>query len=223
MYTGHFAIGLALKEHKPEIPAMPILAGVVLLDILNSFFLLIGLNRVSSDMSALPYMYFKLDFIDWDHSLLMALIWSVLWGILFIRFPKTALIAFLAVFSHFLADLLVHNHDMALFPYSDTHLGFGLWGTLGSLSWWLEGIFSLALFIYAFRKARKRGISYLFPGILMILMFIFVSPYFSVMKFAASLSHPYNHIVLAIQFLTGMLIPALLLIAYYNKVEKQAM
>ena len=33
----------------------------------------------------------------------------------------------LAVFSHFLLDLVMHPPDMALWPGSTVHLGIGLW------------------------------------------------------------------------------------------------
>ena len=41
-----------------------------------------------------------------------------------------------AVFSHFLLDLPMHPPDLALWPDSTAHLGFGLWQKLPT-GWWL--------------------------------------------------------------------------------------
>lgn len=40
-----------------------------------------------------------------------------------------------AAFSHFVLDLPMHPSDMALWPNSDAHLGFGLWQAL-PVGWW---------------------------------------------------------------------------------------
>ena len=57
----------------------------------------------------------------------MAGVLSLIWGALFLR-RSLAIVAALAVFSHFLADWPVHNADLALYPYAATHLGYGLYG-----------------------------------------------------------------------------------------------
>src|SRR5262249_24956218 len=62
----------------------------------------------------------------------MAIVLSLVWAAFFWRDKRTAVIASLAVFSHFLADWPVHNHDLALYPYSEAHLGYGLWERLGN-------------------------------------------------------------------------------------------
>ena len=64
-----------------------------------------------------------------------ALFWSAIWGALFLRDRRVATLAFVASLSHFVADLPAHNHDMALYPHAETHLGYGLWGKLGTASW----------------------------------------------------------------------------------------
>ncbi|PXW86765.1 hypothetical protein C8R34_11338 [Nitrosomonas sp. Nm84] len=158
MYVGHFAIGMALKARYPDVPTPPILLGVVFLDILAGIFIVLGWNQVTPNLQALPYLYFDLTFIDWDHSLLAAIFWSIIWAVCFIKHKRVAIIAGIASFSHFLADWPMHNNDLALFPHSDYHLGMGLWNQFGIGSWVLEGIFSTVLLIYAFSLFRKRGI-----------------------------------------------------------------
>ncbi|MDE2422534.1 MAG: hypothetical protein KGO49_15310, partial [Gammaproteobacteria bacterium] len=163
MYVGHFAIGLAMKARWPNIPALPIMLGIGFLDILDGLFIIAGFDRVTPNLHTLPYLYFDLTFIDWDHSLLMAIFWSLVWGAFFLKDKKVAILASCAVFSHFLADWPLHNNDLALYPHAAAHLGFGLWGKLGVLSWVLEGIFSAVLALYFWRANAKRGVSSLLP------------------------------------------------------------
>jgi|SRR5215468_3267096 len=135
MYAGHFAMGLAIKAKEPRAPTTGLLIGTGLLDILFGPFVLLGIERVTMTPGSSPG--FSLDFIDWSHSLVMSLVWSAAYALLWLRRGRAVAIAMaFAVFSHFLLDLPMHPHDMALWPYSSVHLGFGLWKT-GSW-WWVE-------------------------------------------------------------------------------------
>ena len=210
MYVGHFAIGLAIKAYKPAVPIFPIVFGVAFLDILDGLFIIAGLDRVKPDLHALPYLYFDLSFIDWDHSLLMAALWSLAWGALFLKQPQVAKVAAVAVFSHFLADWPVHNADLALFPYSEQHLGLGLWGKLGVESWLLEGAFSAVLAFYFWHSSRKRGINAFWPCVLLVVLFIQLSPWFSPMKEVARLDEPAAHMLHGMLVTLGFLVPGFL-------------
>lgn len=135
MYAGHFAAGLALKAKEPQAPLWGILVGVGLLDLLFGPFVLFGIERVAVTPDISPG--FSLEFIDWSHSLLMSVVWSVLFALLFLKKGKTvATVMGLAVFSHFVLDLPMHPPDLALWPGSEAHLGFGLWQALPD-GWWL--------------------------------------------------------------------------------------
>lgn len=135
MYAGHFAAGLALKAKTPGASTTGLLIGTGLLDILFGPFVLLGIERVSMTPGAAPG--FSLDFIDWSHSLAMSFVWSCAYALLFWRRGRAiaALMGF-AVFSHFLLDLPMHPHDLALWPHAAQHLGFGLWKT--AWWWWIE-------------------------------------------------------------------------------------
>lgn len=153
MYAGHFAAGLALKARYPRASTAGLLVGVSLLDLLFGPLVLLGIERASVTPGASPG--FALDFIDWSHSLAMAVVWAVLYGALFLRSGRTiAAVMGLAVFSHFILDLPMHPPDLALWPGASVHLGFGLWQALPVGWWFLELAFIVAGLAFYWRRAR---------------------------------------------------------------------
>jgi membrane-bound metal-dependent hydrolase YbcI (DUF457 family) len=154
VYAGHFAMGLALKARAPRTPTWAILLGTGLLDVLFGILVLLGIERATITPGRPPG--FTLDFIDWSHSLAMALVWAGLFAAAFWKRGRaTMLVLGFAVFSHFLLDLPMHPNDLALWPGSKTHLGFALWHT--PYWWWVELAFiAVACGSYAVR-ARRLG------------------------------------------------------------------
>lgn len=212
MFVGHLAAGLALKALSPRTPTWPIMLGVSMMDILNGLFSVIGINQVHPNLASGPYLFFDLTFMDWDHSLLMALVLSGLWASLFLKNKQTAWLAGLAVFSHFLIDWPVHNQDLALYPHSKVHLGWGLWGQLGTSSWVLEGVFSAALLVFAWRRMRPLGVNLTGPIALLTVAFLNVSPWLSPLQWVAPLPQPWPQLLFGLLtggsfvLLSGMLI-----------------
>jgi hypothetical protein len=222
MYIGHFAIGIAVKARFPTAPAIPIILGVGFLDILNGIFILLGIDRVTPNLRSGPYLFFDLTFIDWDHSLLAAVAWSLVWAAIFAKNKRVALLAGLAAFSHFVADWPVHNHDLALFPNSKIHIGYGLWGKLGTLSWALEGVFAALLAVYAWHANARRGVGNLWTCALLLLLFVLLSPWFSPMLFVATLCEPAAHLAHGAIVCLGFLVPGMLFSWLIKRAESEA-
>jgi membrane-bound metal-dependent hydrolase YbcI (DUF457 family) len=134
MYAGHFAAALALKAAVPKAPTWGLLVGMALPDLLCSAFLLANVEKVSPEPEFAPG--FRLDFIDWSHSLVMTMVWAALFAALFWRHGRAVALAMgLAVFSHFPLDWVMHPGDLALYPHSVAHFGLGLWRT-APVGWW---------------------------------------------------------------------------------------
>jgi hypothetical protein len=220
VYAGHFAIAIAMKARKPDIPVLPIFVGVGLLDVLNGLFVVAGWDRVTANLSSGPYLFFDLTFIDWDHSLVAAIVWSVLWGFAFSKRRPVALAAALAAFSHFLADWPLHNGDLALYPHSVDHLGLGLWSSLGVGAWALEGVFTLVLCGYAWAMQARRGVSMLWPSVVVAALFANLSPWTSPMKWVAMLTEPAAHLAQGVLVATGFAVPGALLIWLVERAER---
>jgi membrane-bound metal-dependent hydrolase YbcI (DUF457 family) len=156
MYAGHFAAGLALKAREPRAPTWAVMVGVGLLDLLFPIFVLTGIERVTPTPGVAPGM--SLDFIDWSHSLLMSLVWAALFAALLLRRGRAvAAVCAIAVFSHFLLDLPMHPGDLALYPHSAAHLGFGLWRSLPVGWWFVELAVVVAGSAYYLVRARREG------------------------------------------------------------------
>ena len=156
MYAGHFAAAIAMKAREPRVPTWVLLLGVGVLDVLFGVFVPLGIERATITPDQSPG--FRLDFIDWSHSLTMALVWSLVFGALFVsRSRLVAAWAAAAVFSHFALDLLMHPGDLALYPNGAAHLGFGLWA-LWPRGWWLfELAFILVCSAWYVTRARRSG------------------------------------------------------------------
>jgi hypothetical protein len=154
MYAGHFAAGLVIKARAPQAPTWALMLGVGLLDVLFGPFVVAGIERATLTPQTPPG--FSLDYIDWSHSLLMSLVWSALFAAAFARRGKGVMLAVAAaVFSHFVLDLLMHPADLALWPGSRVHLGFGLWRALPAGWWWVELAFILAAWGWYWSRSRQ--------------------------------------------------------------------
>ena len=99
---------------------------------------------------------FRLDFIDWSHSLVMTIFWALLFALAFARRGVVvALWCGLSVFSHFILDWLMHPGDLVLWPHASAHFGLGLWVIQPPLWWFFELAFIVVCGVYYLRRARE--------------------------------------------------------------------
>ena len=152
MFVGHFGVGFAAKTAARSVSLGTLFLAAQFVDLLWPVLLLTGLETVEVEpgiTAATP-----LDFISypWSHSLLMALIWGLLFMAIHFALKngrKAALVAGLLVVSHWFLDLIVHRPDLPLTPWSEERFGLGLWHST-PLTLLVElGIFGAGVFIYA--------------------------------------------------------------------------
>lgn len=184
MYAGHFAAGLAIKAKQPVAPTWALLLGVGFLDVLFGVFVMLGIEQVTVTPHVSPG--FSLDFIDWSHSLTMSVVWAVLYAVPFRRRGRAVVLALaFAVFSHFLLDVPMHPADLALWPHSSIHVGFGLWRRLPTGWWWVELAFIAAgCAYYVVRARRERTFGARAPWVcaMVVLLHVMNSPWLSTAK-----------------------------------------
>jgi hypothetical protein len=141
MFIGHYGIAFALKKYAPKMSLGVLFIATQLADIV--FFILVPLGIehlriIPGFTEASPF-----DLYDYpiSHSLLGAIAWSVV-TYLVVRFiplkalndnsyrKRAALVLSVAVFSHFVLDVLVHTPDLLLIPGLDMRIGLGLWNSI---------------------------------------------------------------------------------------------
>jgi len=183
MYVGHFAAALALKTVEPKAPMWGLLLGVGFLDILFGPFVLLGVERVSITPDVSPG--FSLNYIDWSHSLLMSVVWSVLFALPFLRMGRSiSLVMGIAVFSHFIFDVPMHPPDLALWPDSAAHIGLGIWSSLPIGWWFVELAVVTAGWGYYAWKSRASPIyggRFIAMGVALLVFHVFNSPWLSML------------------------------------------
>ncbi len=151
MFLGHYAVAFGAKKAAPKVSLGMLLLAAQLADLIWPILLLIGLEHVRIAPGATVVS--PLDFYDYPitHSLLGALGWSALFGLIYAaarRYPKGAWVLAAAVFSHWVLDLIVHRPDLPIAPGSAVRVGLGLWNSLpGTLAVEL-GLYLVGIILY---------------------------------------------------------------------------
>jgi hypothetical protein len=133
MLLGHYGVAFAAKRAAPRASLGTLNFAAELLDELWPIFVLMGLETVRvvpGLMAASP-----LDFVYYPitHSLVGAIGWSVLLGVLYHtvrRYRRGAVVVGLLVLSHWLLDLPMHRPDLPLWPGSNVKVGLGAWRSI---------------------------------------------------------------------------------------------
>jgi hypothetical protein len=160
VFIGHAAAGFAAKRFAPRASLAWLLAAPWLLDLLWPVFLLTGIEHVRIDPG--NTVFTPLDFVSypWSHSLLMALVWSALFGAAYrhaTRDTQGTWIVGGLVASHWVFDLVVHRADLPLAPGLAIKAGLGLWNSVPGTLAVEGGLFALGLAIYL-HATRARGV-----------------------------------------------------------------
>lgn len=130
MFIGHYGVSYASKSFHRGIPLWLLFIAVQLLDVFWGIFVLTGIEKVRIVPGITATNPLDLYYMPYTHSLVGALFWSAAGIAVYKLAGKKQLLAAIpigvAVFSHWVLDLIVHRPDLAL--YDDTHkMGLGLW------------------------------------------------------------------------------------------------
>ena len=132
MFIGHFGVALAAKKIAPRTSLGTLILAAQFLDFLWPAFLLLGIEhvRIVPGISVVS----PLEFTDYpiSHSLLMALVWAVLFGGTYYMlrgYARGAWVVAAAVLSHWVLDFIVHRPDLQLLPGVRLRVGLGLWNS----------------------------------------------------------------------------------------------
>ena len=152
MFVGHYAVSLALKRFEKRASLGVLFLAVQFVDILFMPFVLLGIERMNIVPGFTQSTHFELEFVPYTHSLVGSVFWAavayVIFRWLFVKKQSVALVIALAVFSHWVLDLITHTPDLPLWTDDSVKLGLGLWNSAAA-TYALEAILLAgALWIY---------------------------------------------------------------------------
>lgn len=182
MFIGHFAVGLGAKAAAPKASLGTLFLAAQFLDLLWPTLLLLNLEQVEIDPGNSAFT--PLDFVSYpiSHSLLMAIVWGVVFGLIYWAIrknKKVALVLGFCVVSHWLLDLVVHIPDLPLYPGNAPKVGLGLWNSVPA-TLLAEGIIfvaGLVLYLHMTRAKNKVG-TYSYWALIGFLILIYVGNIF---------------------------------------------
>jgi hypothetical protein len=152
MFVGHYAVSLALKKFEKRASLGVLFLAVQFVDILFMPFVLLGIERMNIVPGFTESTHFELEYVPYTHSLVGSVFWAAVayavfrW--LFVKKQSVALVIALAVFSHWILDLITHTPDLPLWTDDTMKLGLGLWNSAAA-TYALEAILLIgALWLY---------------------------------------------------------------------------
>ncbi len=130
MFAGHFAVACAAKRLAPRTSLGTLIVAAQFLDLLWPWLVIAGIERVSLAPAGSLYPL-VFDHYPWSHSLVMAILWGLVFGGVYGWVRKdwrAARVVGALVLSHWFLDLLTHFPDLQLAPGAPARFGLGLWG-----------------------------------------------------------------------------------------------
>jgi hypothetical protein len=135
MFVGHYSVAFAAKTEQNKIPLWILFVAVQFLDYIWATLVLLGIEKLRVIKGFTAGSMNDSYFHPYSHSLITAVIWSVVAGLSYkplcrwlgYRYTKsTSLIIGVAVFSHWILDLIAHPRDLPIYD-NTAKVGFGLW------------------------------------------------------------------------------------------------
>ncbi len=185
MFIGHYGPSFAIKAIRPAIPLWLLFIAVQLADVAWSVLVLLGIEKVRIVPGITASNPLDLYYMPYTHSLAAAVLWAAAAIVLCkslpgVRIWSAAAWIGLAVFSHWVLDLLVHRPDLPLYD-DKMKVGLGLWN-YPAIALFLEALLLFGgMILYLRRTKAINAIGRLGPpvfGILMLLIqcYVFFGP-----------------------------------------------
>lgn len=174
MFVGHYGPAFAGKSVAASVPLWTLFLAVQLVDVFWGLFVANGVENVRIVPGFTEANPLDLYNMPITHSLPGALAWSVAAGAIYAIWARRqkglgGLVVALAVFSHWLLDLLVHVPDLELWP-GGPRAGFGLWNNY-PVALAVEAAFLVAGFaLYMRATVAKGAIGRVWPWIFLALL-----------------------------------------------------
>jgi hypothetical protein len=135
MFVGHYSVAFAAKSEKHKVPLWVLFIAVQFLDYIWATLVLFGIEKLRVIKGFTAGSMLDSYFHPYSHSLIAAIAWSGVAGVVYkiicsrhgcLYGKYAALIVGVAVFSHWILDLIAHPRDLAIYD-NEWKVGFGLW------------------------------------------------------------------------------------------------
>jgi len=182
MVIGHYAVAMGAKRWAPAASLGTLIAAGAFLDLVWPVLVQLGIEVVTITPGATAVSPLTFVYYPYSHSLLMSVIWGVLFGSLYFiarRYAPGAIAVGLLVVSHWILDAIVHVPDLPLTLDDGVKVGLGLWNSL-PLSLAVEvGIFVAGVWIYAATTKHRDSIGlWGFAGMIAFMLLIYAGATF---------------------------------------------
>ena len=160
VFIGHFAVAFAAKKVAPKASLGTLVFATVFLDAVWPVLVLLGIERFRIVPGYTAINPFEFQHYPWSHSLLMTLVWALVFAFVYLGFKGDragAIWVGIVVASHWLLDFVTHRPDLPLYPGGGERLGLALWNSLPA-TFAVEGaMFALAIVFYVrLTRAKDR-------------------------------------------------------------------
>jgi hypothetical protein len=135
VFIGHFALAFAVKKVEPRVSLATMFLAAQLADTIWPILLIAGVERATISPGATAVTPLRFDSYPWSHSLLMLIVYGVVFGAIHYRARRqvrAALLLGLLVVSHWILDYVTHAPDMPLSPWTSGTYGLGLWNSVAA-------------------------------------------------------------------------------------------
>jgi membrane-bound metal-dependent hydrolase YbcI (DUF457 family) len=132
MFVGHYSVAFAVKSEKNKIPLWVLFIAAQFLDYIWATLVLLGIEELRVIKGFTAGSMLDSYFHPYSHSLIAAIAWSVVAALLYKTIwqakasNSAAVIVGLAVFSHWILDLIAHPRDLPIYD-NRWKVGFALW------------------------------------------------------------------------------------------------
>src|SRR6185436_3364620 len=135
MFVGHYSVAFAAKSERNRIPLWVLFIAVQFLDYVWATLVLLGIEKLRVIKGFTAGSMLDAYFQPYSHSLIAAVLWSAVAAFVYkllcswFGYPWTksaGLVIGLAVFSHWMLDLIAHPRDLPIYD-NTAKVGFGLW------------------------------------------------------------------------------------------------
>jgi hypothetical protein len=147
MFVGHYSVAFACRTERNKIPLWVLFIAVQFLDYIWATLVLLGIEKLHVIKGFTAGSMLDSYFHPYSHSLITAILWSVVAALVYKtvcgRHPfdcaqgrlshynrSAPLIIGLAVFSHWVLDLIAHPRNLPIYD-NKWKVGFGLWNYRG--------------------------------------------------------------------------------------------